>query len=197
MIALCSFSVALCVFLTFQLSLKSRLHNCDLHTKNSRHATYRKVTSFRSVRSDVVPMSAMQASTSLDQLRMCLAAGLTVPLAVREIAQLKDAHPHILWLDHEFSKNPTGALASMRERDVLFSGAAHLLERSFVTGAPLNSALGTLSDQLRSSVTQAVTRKVRAVGVKAVMPLGLCFLPAFVLLTVVPIAVGLFQQIDV
>jgi hypothetical protein len=33
-------------------------------------------------------------------------------------------------------------------------------------------------------------QRVRQLGVKAALPLGLCFLPAFILLGVVPIAAG-------
>lgn len=141
-------------------------------------------------------MSPSQASSILDQIRMCLAAGLSVPSSIHQVAGLTDAHPSIVWLDHEFERNPTCALNNFRHRELALASAAQLLERSFVTGSPLNAALGTLGDQLRKQVAQEVTRRVRTVGVKAVMPLGLCFLPAFVLLTVVPIAVGLFSTMS-
>jgi len=146
--------------------------------------------------SSVDQMSPIQASNTLDQLRMCLAAGLSVPAAVHEVACLPDAHSGIVWLDQEFIRNPAQALRQFQIRHPTLGNSAHLLERSFVTGAPLHAALGTLSEQLRNAVTQEITRKVRAVGVKAVVPLGLCFLPAFVLLTVVPIAVGLFATLS-
>ena len=146
--------------------------------------------------SPVEEMTPMQASNTLDQLRMCLAAGLSVPAAVHEVACLPDAHSGIIWLDQEFVRNPVQALRQFQLRQPTLGNSAHLLERSFVSGAPLHAALGTLSEQLRNAVTQEITRKVRAVGVKAVLPLGLCFLPAFVLLTVVPIAVGLFATLS-
>lgn len=141
-------------------------------------------------------MTPSQASNILDQIRMCLAAGLSVPSSIQEVAGLSDTHLSIVWLAREFDRNPTSALNDFRQRELALANAAHLLERSFITGSPLNAALETMSDQLRKQVAQDVTRRVRAVGVKAVMPLGLCFLPAFVLLTVVPIAVGLFRSMS-
>lgn len=144
----------------------------------------------------VQAINAKQASRSLDQLRMCLAAGLSVPSAVAEVSRMTDSHPLIKQLDLEMSNDPVSALRKIHTEYSPFSAAAYLLERSFITGAPLHSALGTLSEQLRRAVTQETTRKVRGVGVKAVLPLGFCFLPAFVLLTVIPIAVGLFSQIS-
>ena len=141
-------------------------------------------------------INVKQASRCLDQLRMCLAAGLSVPSSVTAVAQMTDAHPLIKQLDLQMSNDPVAALRVIHSESSSLSSAAYLLERSFVTGSPLHSALGTLSEQLRRAVTQETTRKVRAVGVKAVLPLGFCFLPAFVLLTVIPIAVGLFSQIS-
>jgi hypothetical protein len=41
----------------------------------------------------------------------------------------------------------------------------------------------------------AAEERARSVGVRAALPLGLCLLPAFVLLAVVPIAAGLLEPL--
>ena len=127
---------------------------------------------------------------------MCLAAGHSVTTAITEVALLRDSLPLMKFLDQEMASDPVAALQMIRHQESPFSTAAYLLERSFISGAPLHFALGTLSEHLRRAVVQETVRKVRSVGVKAVLPLGLCFLPAFVLLTVVPLAVGLFGQMS-
>jgi hypothetical protein len=41
-----------------------------------------------------------------------------------------------------------------------------------------------------------VEERARGVGVRAAVPLGLCLLPSFVLLGVVPLVVSLLQSLD-
>ena len=64
------------------------------------------------------------------------------------------------------------------------------LARSAESGAPVAEALERLSDDLRARRRGEVEARVRQVEVKAAAPLGACFLPAFVLLGVVPLVAG-------
>ena len=48
-----------------------------------------------------------------------------------------------------------------------------------------------MAADVRAEYRSAAEQAARRVGVLAVAPLGLCFLPAFVLLGVVPVVVGL------
>lgn len=139
-------------------------------------------------------LSISESCSIVDHLRMCLAAGLSVPQAVMTIADIHHEVDSLQQLKWKLSKSPTEALKEFGGEHVHLLNAMHLLERSFVTGAPLRSGLAALSEHMRNSANQDITRRVRAVAVKSVMPLGLCFLPAFVLITVVPLAVGLFSQ---
>ncbi len=59
------------------------------------------------------------------------------------------------------------------------------------SGAALAPALRQLATDERDRVSQAQQAAVRRVGVLVVIPLGTCFLPAFLLLGVVPIVAGL------
>jgi hypothetical protein len=63
------------------------------------------------------------------------------------------------------------------------------------TGAPAAATVGRAARELRETAADALTAEVRAVGVKATAPLVLCFLPAFVLLGVLPTAVGLLPHL--
>lgn len=59
------------------------------------------------------------------------------------------------------------------------------------SGAALAPALHALAAQERERANQAQEAALRRVGVFVVLPLGACFLPAFLLLGVVPIVAGL------
>jgi Flp pilus assembly protein TadB len=67
--------------------------------------------------------------------------------------------------------------------------------RALETGAPLADALDRLAVDLRSRQRFEVDRRARSVGVRAAAPLGLCFLPAFLLVGVVPVVIGIATTI--
>jgi pilus assembly protein TadC len=72
-------------------------------------------------------------------------------------------------------------------------GAARLVAaavRSSSSGAALAGALGRLADDLRADRAVAAEASARRAGVLVVLPLGLCFLPAFVLAGLVPVVVA-------
>jgi Flp pilus assembly protein TadB len=64
------------------------------------------------------------------------------------------------------------------------------LHRSAESGAPVTAALQRLSEDLRARRRAAVEERVRQVEVRAAVPLGVCLLPAFVLVGVVPLVAG-------
>ena len=69
------------------------------------------------------------------------------------------------------------------------------LARSHRTGAPVVATIERLADELARSVRAAVEERARAVGVKAALPLGLCLLPSFLLLGIVPLVAGLVSRL--
>ncbi|MFI6601791.1 type II secretion system F family protein [Nonomuraea sp. NPDC050536] len=69
------------------------------------------------------------------------------------------------------------------------------MSRSAQTGAPVADALTRLANESRDAARGAALATARTVGIKAVAPLGLCFLPAFVLLGIVPVVAGLASTI--
>ena len=74
-------------------------------------------------------------------------------------------------------------------------GIARAVGRSSRTGAPLAGVLAGTADDLRAEASAAALAKVRSTAVRAVLPLGLCLLPAFVLLGIAPIVGGLLPEL--
>jgi Flp pilus assembly protein TadB len=69
------------------------------------------------------------------------------------------------------------------------------LARAHVTGASVVAAIDRLAAELARDSRAMVEDRARAVGVKAALPLGLCLLPAFVLLGIVPVVAGLLATL--
>jgi Flp pilus assembly protein TadB len=67
---------------------------------------------------------------------------------------------------------------------------ARALIRTWDSGAPLADTLDHLANDARRTTRSRADRRARAVGVKAALPLGVCFLPAFLLIGVVPVVAG-------
>jgi pilus assembly protein TadC len=67
--------------------------------------------------------------------------------------------------------------------------------RSVDSGAALARTLERLADDLRSARTVSVEAAAQRVGVLIVLPLGLCFLPAFVLAGIVPVIVAVLGDV--
>lgn len=70
-----------------------------------------------------------------------------------------------------------------------------ILSRSESTGGPIIEALELELMLNRAQASNEVLQRVRSLSVKCVLPLGLCFLPAFFLLTIVPIVFSLLPNI--
>ena len=86
------------------------------------------------------------------------------------------ADPVRVW--HEMSQHPQ------------LGRLGRTLRRSAESGAPVVQALEHLAEDLRARRRTDVETQVRQVEVRAAVPLGVCLLPAFVLVGVVPLVVG-------
>jgi len=64
------------------------------------------------------------------------------------------------------------------------------LARAADGGLPLAEVVAALADEVRAASRARADAAARRVGVRAVAPLGVCFLPAFVLVGVVPVVAG-------
>ncbi|MER8186982.1 type II secretion system F family protein [Kitasatospora sp. NPDC094015] len=70
---------------------------------------------------------------------------------------------------------------------------ARCLVRTSLSGAPPGESLTGLAQLRRAEAGRAARARVRRAGVLATAPLGACFLPAFVLVGVVPTVMGLSE----
>lgn len=94
------------------------------------------------------------------------------------------------------------AIATRRVQEKLFSGegspdsarqiekVASMLELSARTGAAAVGLLRSLADQDRKEKTFAENENIAKLNIKLLLPIGLAVLPAFGLLTIVPVAFG-------
>ncbi|MBX6390407.1 MAG: type II secretion system F family protein [Frankia sp.] len=69
--------------------------------------------------------------------------------------------------------------------------AVRALDRTEASGARLADTLRRIADRAREQAHAEAIAAARRAGVAAVVPLGLCFLPAFLLIGVVPAVVGI------
>ncbi|HEY1134114.1 MAG TPA: type II secretion system F family protein, partial [Nocardioides sp.] len=70
---------------------------------------------------------------------------------------------------------------------------ARVMARSHEAGSVVSSAVAALADDLAQRSRARIEDKARAVGVRAAVPLGLCLLPAFLLLGIVPLVASAVQ----
>lgn len=68
---------------------------------------------------------------------------------------------------------------------------ARLLERADVSGLPLAAPAARLAAEARAEWTRAATARARRAAVMVSAPVGLCFLPAFIAVGVLPVVIGL------
>lgn len=70
-------------------------------------------------------------------------------------------------------------------------GLARWMVRAATTGVPPVAAVSRLAAECRSARARSASAAARKAAVLATAPLGLCFLPAFLAVGVVPVVVGL------
>jgi Flp pilus assembly protein TadB len=68
--------------------------------------------------------------------------------------------------------------------------------RAHRSGSSVTHEVVRLADELDRRTHTRVEEQARAVGVKAAVPLGLCLLPSFLLIGVVPLVVGLLRSLS-
>jgi pilus assembly protein TadC len=134
----------------------------------------------------------------VDLLAGCLAAGAGMPAALDAAAVaggdvLRDGCHQVaaaLRMGIPATEAWAGWLA-----DPWLAPVARTAERTAQSGAAVAEDLRRTSARLRARRRTAAQHRVRQASVWLVVPLGLCFLPAFVLVAVVPLVVGLLPSL--
>lgn len=78
--------------------------------------------------------------------------------------------------------------------DPVLAPVARSVIRSAESGSRLAVAFETLASELRSAAADTAEARARRVGVFAMAPLGLCFLPAFLCVGIVPTVLALMTE---
>jgi pilus assembly protein TadC len=127
-----------------------------------------------------------------DLLAVCLTAGLPVGGALAAVGESLPGPlgPRLLAVAglYRLGAEPGRAWADVPPE---LTPLARALVRVGESGASVGPALAALASDTRSSARAAVEAEVRRAGVWVLAPLGLCFLPAFVCLGVVPLVLGI------
>lgn len=135
-----------------------------------------------------------QSAEVADLLAACLSSGAPVSTSASAVAEALGepvATPlRGMAASVSLGADPVAAWKAMGEQPGL-GPLCHQVARSLESGAPLADALPGLADDLRRTARATAETAARAAGVRAVAPLAVCFLPAFLLVGVVPIVVSL------
>lgn len=135
---------------------------------------------------------------AVDLLAACLRAGRPPQAAVGTVGKALGGPVAELLAEVERRLNlgadPIEAWSCLL-REPACAGFARAVQRALRSGAPLARTLERLADDARQARRWNAEEQARAVETRAVIPLGLCFLPAFVLLGIVPTIAGSFTAL--
>lgn len=135
---------------------------------------------------------------ALDMLAACLAGGAAPLTAVAAVAAATTG-PLGARLERVASGMSLGLPPDEAFRALGEEGpagvAARTLRRSMEGGTPVAKAVARVAEEARHASSVAAQARARRLSVKAVAPLLVCFLPAFLLLGVVPALYGVFAEI--
>jgi pilus assembly protein TadC len=142
--------------------------------------------------------AALDLPYAADLLAAALRAGLPTDRAVREVADALGG-PVGVRLGRVAGAITLGLPPALAWRPVhdLPAGTrmSAAVARSTHSGAALAGAFTRLADDLRATRLAEVQAAAQRAGVLLVLPLGLCFLPAFVVAGIVPVIVAVLGDI--
>jgi Flp pilus assembly protein TadB len=129
----------------------------------------------------------------VDLLAVTLASGASPVHALRTVANAVDG-PIVADLraaEHSLAlgRDPVTVWREVSGRPGL-AALGRTMTRAVETGASVSDSLHRLAEDLHAVSRLEGESRARAVGVRAAAPLGLCLLPAFVLVGVVPLVAG-------
>ncbi|AFT98340.1 putative Type II secretion system protein [Nocardia brasiliensis ATCC 700358] len=150
-------------------------------------------------------LDSLASASVFDLLAACLRAGLPMAGAARAVAPgapeplgtalLRAADLLALGADATTAWERAAAEGNGRAGAEEIESLARMARRSARSGASLAAAIGELAEQRRAAVEDAAAARAERAGVLVGGPLGLCFLPAFVCLGIVPVVIGLAGRV--
>jgi len=137
-------------------------------------------------------------ASALDVFAVCLSCGMSVSAAASVTGPTAPAALRSV-LRRASDLLALGATAeeawSTTADDPGCQALVRLARRSAVSGAALAAGVADLAEQSRQEAAHSAVAAAERAGVVIAGPLGLCFLPAFVFLGIVPVIAGLAGQV--
>lgn len=134
-------------------------------------------------------------AADLDLLCSCLEAGLSTASACQVVADIS-AHPAWQQTAVMLRSGLAAQQAWQPMRDVPgLEDVAVCMSTSQQSGASLNDNIANIAAQLRQQVQAEASAQAQRVNVLIALPLTLCYLPAFLLLGLLPVVAGLGMQV--
>ncbi|MBM7771402.1 pilus assembly protein TadC [Actinokineospora baliensis] len=137
-------------------------------------------------------VDSLHLAATWDLLAACLRAGLPVPTAVSAVS---DDLPVLRGVAEQLAlgADPRQAWAAALECPHT-KGLARAARRTALSGAGLAEVAGRLAEEVRGQVEHQAEARAQRATVLITLPLGLCFLPAFLCLGVLPVVLGLVAR---
>ncbi|EOD64669.1 type II secretion system F family protein [Amycolatopsis vancoresmycina] len=136
----------------------------------------------------------LRLAGTLDLLAACLRAGLPVPSALDAVAGTAPAPVDAALSSTAgllaLGSRPDEAWAPVRTVPGLGELAAAAI-RTSRSGAAFAASAGDLAGRIRDELATEAEERAERAGVALALPVGLCFLPAFFCLGVLPVVLGL------
>jgi len=129
--------------------------------------------------------SALSSGASTDDAIVAVATAAPGPAAERLVAATARL---------SLGADPLDVWSGLAD-DPALAPLGRTLVRAHRSGAPVVTSIERLADDLARQARAEVEDRARAVGVKAAVPLGICLLPAFLLVGIVPLVGGLVSEL--
>jgi pilus assembly protein TadC len=158
------------------------------------------VRPFRLRRRPIRGADPLAVASSLDVLAVCLTAGMPVPTAAAATAAAAPSRLQLILRRAAdllmLGADPSTAWSAPPELpagtiDAHTDALLRLARRSASSGAALADGVAELAAQSRHDAAHTADATAERAAVLIAGPLGLCFLPAFVCLGIVPVVAGL------
>ncbi|PRC43808.1 pilus assembly protein TadC [Mycobacterium sp. ITM-2017-0098] len=143
---------------------------------------------------------ALAVAASLDVLAACLRSGMAVSTAASAVSESAPAAlaavlrraADLLALGADPSRAWTSSVGA---EDNHLSAFLRMARRSAASGIALAHGVEDLAAQMRGDAADAANARAERASVLMAGPLGLCYLPAFLCLGIVPVVAGLAGEV--
>ena len=149
------------------------------------------------------PPEAVSAPLLLELLGTALDSGLSITGALHVVAQVAGEEPRRsllqvaagLEIGASWEDSWAGVLSQNVPANEALIQIYDALSFAALTGASAAPLLYAQAQQYRTAAVREAQKRAAALGVKLVLPLGLCSLPAFIAVGVVPVVMAMVPEL--